>query len=88
MSCVSAAACTAVGSSENTRSGFSRTLVESWNGTNWSLTPSPNAAIAGNGLVGVSCVRAAACTAAGTKVYVRGDAEYPRTLIESGTPHG
>ena len=52
----------------------------------WSVVPSPNAAVAGDSLGGVSCVQAAGCTAAGAKVYVRGDAEFPRTLIASGAP--
>src|SRR5436189_144027 len=41
VSCVSASACSAVGSYVNTN-GISRTLVESWNGTTWSIVASPN----------------------------------------------
>jgi hypothetical protein len=65
VSCVSAAACTAVGSATNS-SGVSATLVESWNGTRWSVVPSPNRGTAGDVLEAVSCVSAAACTAVGS----------------------
>jgi hypothetical protein len=75
VSCVSAAACTAVGFYQDSRHVL-RTLAESWNGTSWSVVPSPNVGPSSdNYLGGVSCVSAAACTAAG------GSRE--ATLIES-----
>jgi len=82
VSCVSATVCTAAGLS-NTNSGASTTLIESWDGTNWSVVPSPNPA-AESGLDGVSCVSATACTAVG-RGLIRG---VSNTLIESGTASG
>jgi hypothetical protein len=73
VSCVSAAACTAVGSYH----GSGGTVIESWNGTSWSVVPSPSPA--GGYLSGVSCVSKAACTAVG---YYVGKL-YQTTLIES-----
>ena len=85
VSCLSATACTAVGNHAVT-SGVAgpRTLIESWNGTSWSLVPSPSPGPEINELAGASCVSAAACTAAGTD----GGTGYSRTLIESGSASG
>jgi hypothetical protein len=63
VSCVSPASCVAVGSyfdgvSENL------TLVESWNGSTWSVSSSPSPG-AMNFLAGVSCVSSTRCVAAG-----------------------
>ncbi len=64
VSCVSARACTAVGSSETTTATV--TLAERWNGTKWSIqrTPNPKGA-ARSELDGVSCTAGGACTATG-----------------------
>ena len=59
----SATACTAAGLSY-TNSGASTTLIESWDGTSWSVVPSPNPAPE-SGLSGASCISATACTAVG-----------------------
>jgi hypothetical protein len=65
VSCVSATNCTAVGSSLNAASVF-QTLVETWDGTAWSITPSPNQGTAvANELTGVSCTSATDCVAVG-----------------------
>jgi hypothetical protein len=64
VSCVSAAACTAVGYYE-TNSGAYKAFIESWNGTSWSVVPSPHPASSSTVLFGVSCLSAAACTAVG-----------------------
>jgi hypothetical protein len=65
VSCVSATVCTAVGFYVTARGSY-KTLVESWNGTRWSVVPSPNPT---PGifveLYGVSCLSAIACTATG-----------------------
>jgi len=63
VSCVAANACTAVGASSSNGNTLS-TLIESWDGTRWSVVPSPNPAT-GGGLSGVSCVSADACMAVG-----------------------
>jgi hypothetical protein len=65
VSCASAAACTAAGTYYKSSGGAARTLIESWDGTGWSVVPSPNPG-GQDVFSGVSCVSAAACTAAGT----------------------
>ncbi len=81
VSCISATACTAVGYS-TASSGAFRTLVESWDGTHWSVVPSPSVGTGNNILEGVSCVSATVCTATGfsaaSSVLNRN-----KTLIES-----
>ena len=77
MSCSSPAACTAVGfqSTANTE----QTLIESWNGSAWSIVPSPNTSPSEvNLLLGVSCSSSSACTAVGGY-------NGTGTLIERGT---
>src|SRR6266516_4710194 len=78
VSCGSASACTAVGFTSS-RQGFTKTLVESWNGTTWTIAPSPNRA-AYNPLTSVSCTSASACTAVGISYTSHGA---PRALVES-----
>ncbi len=80
VSCVSATDCTAVGSVSNAP----ETLVESWNGTAWSVVPSPNPGSGDNILYGVSCVSATACTAVGVSIQkVTGGGRRSKTLVES-----
>jgi hypothetical protein len=64
ISCTSASACTAVGSSANGTNTVP--LAEAWNGSAWTIqaTPSPSGPTY-NPLQGVSCTAAAACTAVG-----------------------
>ena len=64
VSCVSASVCMATGDRANSV-GALVTLAERWDGTRWSLVPSPNVGRGGNQLVAVSCVSAAACMAVG-----------------------
>jgi hypothetical protein len=81
VSCASATACMAVGGYSNT-SGSMQTLAESWNGTTWSITPTPNGGSTGalNNLAGVSCTAAADCTAAG---FYQNTSTTGSTLAES-----
>jgi hypothetical protein len=79
ISCPSAASCTAVGNYVNT-SGVSQTLVESWNGSAWSLVSSPDRGSGNNTLAGISCPSAASCTAVGNYVNTSGVSQ---TLVES-----
>ena len=84
ISCVSPTSCVAVGSQyEGKKPKVSHTLIESWNGTTWSVVPSPNygKTKAINLLLGVSCVPPGSCVAVGyhninTRTY---------TLIETLT---
>ena len=55
-----------------------RTLVESWNGTAWSVVPGPSPSVAY--LYGVSCVSARSCKATGEYANNSG---VVRTLVES-----
>jgi hypothetical protein len=58
----------------------SRTLIEKWNGTAWSLVNSPNTSNAqDNVLYGVSCVSSAFCMAGGNYSVTNDE---PSTLIE------
>ena len=79
VSCASADACMAVGLAGPSDNGPFSTLAEFWNGSRWSVVPSPN----GPGftwLWGVSCAATDACNAAGLYFAKAGP---PRTLIES-----
>jgi hypothetical protein len=82
VSCLSASACTAVGNHSSTGSGGPSTLIESWDGTGWSVVPSPSPSALGNFLYGVSCPSASACTAVGTQSTSSTQNNYA-TLIES-----
>jgi hypothetical protein len=60
-----------------------RGLIESWDGTRWSVVPSPNPA--NNPVLNsISCVSTVACTAAG----LRFSSGAYKTLIESGSASG
>ena len=81
VSCTSATACTAIGYYFTRFHGPGRTLIESWNGTAWSIMPSPSRG-SDSYLQDVSCTSAAACTATG--YYTWGGPDGPeRALIES-----
>jgi len=83
VSCTSALTCIAVGGS--LAGNGQRTLAERWNGTGWTIQPTPNVTGAAiNGLSQVSCPAPLACTAVG--VSVRGTAGQ-RTLAESWNGH-
>ena len=65
VSCVSASTCWAVGTANNGTAA--QTLTEQWNGTSWSIVPSPStSATQGNTLEGISCVSASDCSAVGS----------------------
>jgi hypothetical protein len=64
VSCPSATSCTAVGEYLNS-SSVDQTLVESWSGSVWSLTSSPNQGAGNNTLNGVACISATTCEAVG-----------------------
>ena len=79
VSCLSVSVCTSVGYYTNSTGVYS-TLVESWDGTSWSVVPSPNQGAVPNYLFGVSCSSPAACTAVG---YYYNSSNVAMTLIES-----
>jgi hypothetical protein len=66
VSCTSASACTAVGDWIKAGTGKRVTLAEVWDGTAWTVQPTPNpTGNNGSVLSGVSCTSASACTAVG-----------------------
>ena len=77
-SCVSASDCWAVGFASN--GPTAQTLIEQWNGTSWSIVPSPStSATQSNQLLGVSCVSASDCWAVGIAIS---GAATNQTLVE------
>ncbi len=65
VSCVSAKDCVAVGSTGGNSTTFSQTLVESWDGTTWSVTPTPTPVYNNNSFQSVSCTSSTSCMAVG-----------------------
>jgi hypothetical protein len=78
VACTSASACIAVGSW--TAESVRQTLIESWNGSRWTIASSRNQGTNGNTLSGVSCTSASACTAVG---WYNNPADTSETLVES-----
>lgn len=80
--CTAPSSCVAVGYFDNS-SGHSETLVEHWDGTRWSVVPSPNrgpaSAFASSAnpthdlLEAVACTSPSSCTAVGISVNSSGD---------------
>ena len=66
VSCTSAAACTAVGNYGPSATATEATLAERWDGTSWTIQPTPNRAGLPM-LSGVACTSATACTAVGSR---------------------
>ena len=82
VSCVTTTFCEAVGSSENGSSN--QTLVETWNGTSWSIASSPDTSPTySDDLYGVSCTSASFCEAVG-ETYT-GSAEQTLALNWNGS---
>jgi hypothetical protein len=65
VSCSGTMSCVAVGSTWEYSFDSTSTLVESWDGTSWTVVPSPDVA-SGNGLRDVSCTSPTFCVAVGT----------------------
>jgi hypothetical protein len=87
-SCANATQCWEAGVSiENIGSGSGSTfapLVETWNGTTWSLAPMPPVPAGhGGGLFDVSCLNGSDCWAVGAVLGVNGDGNPSGTLIEN-----
>lgn len=58
--------CVAVGASNDSGNGLTDTTIETWDGTNWMVTPGPTIGPTGGSLSGISCPTAAICLAAGS----------------------
>ena len=86
ISCADASNCTAVGSSTRnspqptTAPPPTRTLVEHWNGSAWSIVKSPNLPVPFNRLGGVACSGTSSCIAVGASG--NSDESHLRTLVE------
>jgi hypothetical protein len=81
VSCPAAATCVAVGGlGKLSGSGYSKGLVEAWNGTSWTVEPTPRLGHVGVVLNGVSCVSPDSCVAVG--VYYQ-NADTERSVVES-----
>jgi hypothetical protein len=77
VSCTSPSSCIAVGSAGGL---YNQTLTEQWNGTSWSILPSPNTSTTvNNDLAAISCTTASACAAVGA---ASSSAIAAQTLIE------
>ncbi len=80
ISCASSSRCVAVGSYDNS-AGTAQTLIETWNGSTWSITQSPDPSTSQNAvLIGVSCASISGCTAVG---WYYNSAGISQTLIET-----
>lgn len=81
VSCRSRQWCVAAGFEFSQDLGYSQPLIESWNGTEWSIVPSPLRGTVDSRLVGISCVSRQSCMAVGSYFF----GSFPgstRTLVE------
>ncbi len=79
VSCTSESSCVAVGYAGNANGSQDETLVESWDGTAWSVIPSVSPVSPYSELFGISCATASDCVSVGEVADVQG----ARTLIET-----
>jgi hypothetical protein len=82
VSCTSSSSCTAVGFYKRA-SPDERTLIEAWNGFEWSVTPSPSP-YSSDQLLGASCPDTTTCEVVGYQGNGSFDSEQP--LVETGSP--
>ena len=66
VSCVSTTFCAAVGG-QTAYGGANTDLIEMWDGTNWTVSPSPDPGTYHDGLTAVSCASASFCVAVGNE---------------------
>ena len=82
VSCPSATDCTAVGI-DSTSTATNSTLAEHWDGTSWTVEPSPDpAGTTVTDFVGVSCASPASCTATGLYDKTTGGSAHEVPLAE------
>jgi hypothetical protein len=83
VSCTGATNCNAVGAFALTTATSApltrQTLVESWNGSAWTIASSPNPGAGGDALAGVACKSATSCVAGGSQ----SDGSVKRTLVQT-----
>ena len=91
VSCTSASSCVAVGtflgSVQGTKAFDNFTLAENWNGTTWTVVPSPSPKLPGQGaeLNSVSCTSSTSCMAVGETLVFHEPGGYfiPHPLAEA-----
>src|SRR5207244_8253202 len=66
VSCLSLSSCVAVGAYTDSQSDLEQTLIESWDGTRWSVVTSPNRGTGYSSLSGVACLTSSFCVAVGS----------------------
>jgi hypothetical protein len=78
VACAAASACVAVGTYATASSANRFTLVDRWNGSAWTVQPTPNpAGPTDAALSGAACTSVSACLAVGS---------YGRNFVDQGTP--
>ena len=82
VTCISTNNCTAVGSASNLSNGSQYTLIEAWDGSVWTVVPSPSRAGTGDALNDVSCATPIYCVATGYQ-FEPGENGQQLNLIES-----
>ncbi len=91
VSCISSTFCVAVGSSQSPFPSPSQTLIETWNGTDWSVAPTTSVLVpsTGTALSGTSAVLDASATAASgvaTVQFVLTGGSYAQSVIGTAVP--
>jgi hypothetical protein len=85
VSCAGTGFCEAVGQS-NAAGPLNQNLIETWNGTVWTITTSPNTSTTlSQGLTGVSCFSATTCSAVGQANAASGPSPATLALSWNGT---
>jgi hypothetical protein len=86
VTCPSASDCWAVGYYQADTGSHSQTLIEHWDGSSWSIVPSPNSSTSeSNFLLGVTCTSATDCWAVGH--HDTGDAGVVFALFQTLIEH-
>jgi len=78
IACLSSSSCWAVGYTIDIQTVSVQTLILRWNGTSWTIVPSPNVGTGFNALYGVACANESDCWAVG---FENGGSQ-AKTLIE------
>jgi hypothetical protein len=85
VSCVSATRCVAVGFYANVATGFSKTLIATFDGATWTLAATPNRPNVDNYLFGVDCTDATHCVAVGRSFDTQTSSSRSLVLTLTGT---
>ncbi len=83
VTCTESSDCWAVGSDMDAKGNPSTTLVEHWDGSTWTTTPSPDPSTPANVLNAVTCLDASKCWATGSTDAASGNNVSPSPFIEN-----